>query len=68
MIVHVLHEGFALCRTVDGFPGEWPLGHLWTYPHEREKVTCQKCLEVLDSMTDEQGCAKKVGKNRPGCG
>lgn len=68
MIVHVLHEGFAICGTMEGFPGEWPPGHVWTYDWDRERVTCQKCLKALDERTGGVDCTTPQSKNRPGCG
>lgn len=67
-MVHVLWCGFAICGTMEGFPGEWPGGHRWTYVWDRENVTCPKCLEVLDKRTGQADCTQKVRKNRPGCG
>lgn len=68
MTVHILLEGFAICGTMEGFPGEWPDGHRWTYDWDRANVTCPKCLEVLDKSTAQANCTQKERKNRPGCG
>lgn len=38
--VHVLVAGHALCGTLSGFPGAWPLGHWWVSFKDRGTVTC----------------------------
>jgi len=44
-VVHVLDSGVALCGLGKGqFPGEWPPGHVWTYAHDLDNVTCERCL------------------------
>lgn len=44
-VVHVLDSGSALCGLGKGqFPGEWPVGHVWTYLHDLAHVTCERCL------------------------
>jgi hypothetical protein len=65
IIVHVLHEGVALCGFGRGmFPGQWPDGHKWTHINDcPDFITCKKCREVAadvrnkdsDRVDDEQG-------------
>lgn len=44
-VVHILYVGSTLCGMGEGmFPGEWPVGHVWTYLHDLENVTCETCL------------------------
>lgn len=47
MILHVLRNGFPLCRFTNELPGRWPLDHRWTsWPAERE-ATCEGCQDAL---------------------
>lgn len=44
-LVHLLRHGQSACRIVDGMPGEWPPGNLWT--PDPKLVTCKACLCVI---------------------
>jgi len=75
MTVHVLHEGFAICGTMEGFPGEWPAGHEWTYAWDHTRVTCEGCLRKLQTLVLGQlhdiakaSCSGTGGKSGPACG
>ncbi len=41
-IVHVLHEGRALCGQ-PGLPREWPPSHFWVNQQECRRATCRIC-------------------------
>lgn len=41
--VHVLHYGRVLCGSVHGEPRGWGAGHVWTWMHDVERVTCAEC-------------------------
>lgn len=45
-VIHILRHGFALCRTVDGIPREWPPGHKWTDAEAFMNSNCIPCLRA----------------------
>ncbi len=42
-VVHVLHEGRALCGMPGLFPKDWPDGHKWVRLDEAKDATCVAC-------------------------
>lgn len=60
-VVHVLWEGFAICGLMEGFPGEWPPEHRWTYAWDEDNVTCPGCRRKLaeTSALDDKSVGNK---------
>lgn len=56
MIVHVLHEGRALCGTMSNTPNSWPDDHGWIARDDRDNLAreresgrlCRGCLVVTE--------------------
>lgn len=58
--VHVLYQGFALCRFSDRVPLYWPENHRWTGPLEAKIMTpdvmepghklCETCMQKIDQV------------------
>lgn len=46
--VHIMWEGFPLCRFSNRFPKYWPEGHLWVSKVRRAEATCKYCLDEMD--------------------
>jgi hypothetical protein len=52
IVVHVLHQGFALCGFVINLPRNWPKDHLWislvdARGAHRHEVTCTSCAALV---------------------
>jgi len=45
--VHILRYGYSLCR-MEGWPQDWPEGHLWVDVGAVEDATCKGCLAALE--------------------
>lgn len=45
-LVHILHEGFALCSFDRRPPYKWPKGHIWVSGPDAETATCSECVRV----------------------
>jgi len=70
-VVHILDGGFALCGLGEGqFPGEWPTGHLWTYPWDLDNVTCEACLRIARqrSVAERRSPGESAAGTRGGKG
>jgi ribosomal protein L37E len=46
MIVHFLKYGVTACM-MPGVPCDWPEHHRWVSDENKDKVTCQACLEGM---------------------
>jgi hypothetical protein len=46
-VVHILQEGFVLCRFSTQVPRDWPEGNVWVGIIDAQSATCQECLQHL---------------------
>ena len=42
-VVHILHEGLAVCGFSYDTPNKWPEGHAWVAPRDKELANCDGC-------------------------
>jgi hypothetical protein len=52
MIVHILHEGFPLCRFSVEVPAHWPKGEHWVPASDSANANCARCLEALKGLSN----------------
>ncbi len=50
MLIHILHNGKALCGFSYLTPVNWPKGNDWTVVAEKDKSNCEACLKKLEKV------------------
>lgn len=43
--IHILQEGFPLCRFSNAIPKDWPAGNQWVGMDGKKDATCVRCLQ-----------------------
>ena len=51
-IIHILHEGFTLCKFSSEVPRDWPKGHIWVGIGEGiSYATCVNCIRIFNKIS-----------------
>ena len=53
VVVHLLHNGRAVCGFSRLVPRDWPAGHVWVNVSGASQASCQKCLRLGAELIEE---------------